>query len=338
VVIEIYDDKGKVKGAGSGFLVGADGRILTNYHVIAHTKQATVRLANGDAYDAVDVLDIDKRKDVALIKIKAVDLAYLTLGKSSTTQVGDPVFALGTPLGFLQNSLSQGLVSGVREGDGYHYFQMSAPISPGSSGGPVLNAKGEVIGIAVGTIEEGQNLNFAIPIDYAKGMLSSNQPRSLASIYEPEPEAKAEAHSQSTGADTFHTASAPAPSEEMKQRGTLIYLETKIGMWDKQDARSELGEPVRLRSVAGPDGTVYAYPDPTRLFREIELNFNAGTGKLQGVYGYPWSFTWAQCRQIWGDNAKTVRNKDGTKFYLYRDRRLTVYVDDRGNVISLGVY
>src|SRR5690348_5063228 len=77
VLIDIYDAKGEVSGKGSGFLVSAEGAILTTYHVIAHTRQATVRLANEDAYDAVDVLEVDKRKDIALIKIKGFGLPYL---------------------------------------------------------------------------------------------------------------------------------------------------------------------------------------------------------------------------------------------------------------------
>ena len=88
VLIETYGEDGKVSAAGSGFLVGASGEILTNYHVIAHTKRATVRLANDDAYDDVTVLDIDKRKDIALIKIKAVGVPYLKLGRSGSLQVG----------------------------------------------------------------------------------------------------------------------------------------------------------------------------------------------------------------------------------------------------------
>src|SRR5256885_2198963 len=88
VLIETYSEDNKVNGSGSGFLVGANGEILTNFHVIAHTKRVTVRLANDDAYDEVGVLDSDRRKDIALIKIKAVGLPYLKLGRSSPTQVG----------------------------------------------------------------------------------------------------------------------------------------------------------------------------------------------------------------------------------------------------------
>ena len=78
VLVEVYGDDGKVSESGSGFLVSAEGQILTNFHVIAHSKRATVTLANGDAYDSVGVLDVDKRKDIALLKIKAVGLPYLS--------------------------------------------------------------------------------------------------------------------------------------------------------------------------------------------------------------------------------------------------------------------
>lgn len=209
VTIELYDSKGEVFKSGSGFIVSPEGAILTNYHVIAHSKQATVRLANRDAYDTVEVLDIDKHKDIALIKIKAFGLPSLILGRSNTVEVGDTVFSLSNPLGVLENTLSQGIVSGIRPRDGYHEFQISAPISHGSSGGPIFDANGEVVGIAVGFFEGGQNLNFAIPIDYARGMLSATEARPLASVYEPEPDNSASAAGLK-GKDAQPT----APSEE----------------------------------------------------------------------------------------------------------------------------
>src|SRR5271167_2323478 len=102
VLIEIYDSKGEVSAKGSGFLVSAEGAILTNYHVVAHTKRATVRLANEDAYDTVEVLEIDKRKDIALIKIKGFGLPYLKLGRSQNVEVGETVYSLSNPLGVFQ--------------------------------------------------------------------------------------------------------------------------------------------------------------------------------------------------------------------------------------------
>lgn len=107
VLIQTYDNAGNVAGAGSGFVIASDGRILTNFHVIAHTKRATVRLANDDACDKVYVLGVDKRKDIAFLKIDAVNLVPLKLGNSSTTQIGDKVYTLGTPLGFLQSTMQR---------------------------------------------------------------------------------------------------------------------------------------------------------------------------------------------------------------------------------------
>jgi S1-C subfamily serine protease len=170
---------------GSGFLVSSDGKIVTNLHVIAHTKKATVRLDNGDAYDDVQVLDFDKRKDIAILKIKGADLPFLRLGKSANEDIGSTVYTISNPIGY-QNTLSQGLISSIRSRDGFHVLQITAPISHGSSGGPLLNAKGEVIGVTSSVDDKGQNINFAIPVDYARGLLvSPGQVRSLASVYDP---------------------------------------------------------------------------------------------------------------------------------------------------------
>jgi S1-C subfamily serine protease len=172
-------------GSGSGFLVSADGRIVTCYHVIAHTKKATVRLGIGDAFDDVEVLDLDKRKDIAIIKIKAIELPFLDLGESAQVEIGATVYSVSNPEGY-KDTLSQRLISGIRNYDGYRLFQTTAPGSHGSSGGPLLNEQGQVIGISSSGVEIGQNLNFAIPIDYVRGMLASPaQPRSPASIYDP---------------------------------------------------------------------------------------------------------------------------------------------------------
>jgi len=338
VLIETYNEKGEVSAAGSGFIISADGKILTNYHVVAHTKQATVRLANNDAYDSVDVLDIDKRKDIALIKIKAVSLPFLSLGQSSPVDVGDAVFSLSTPLGILQNTLSNGIVSGIRSGDGYRYFQITAPISHGSSGGPIFNSKGEVVGIAAATISEGQNLNFAIPIDYAKGMIASpSAPRSLSAIYEPEPPSP----DQRQPADLQKTkASADEKTQEyLKQYGIVPYLEHQFGLWTLEDSKVLLGDPHGHRFGAGdPIPEIWAYDDPTKFARQIELVFDGRTKKLHDFYIYPINVTWNDCKTLWGNNVRTQKNADGTRFHLYKDRHLNVLVSPNDTVISFGVY
>jgi len=342
VVIETYGDDGKVNGTGSGFIVRADGAILTNYHVIAHTKRATVRLANGDAYDDVTVLDFDKRKDIALIKIKAVGLPALRLGRSADVQVGDTLYALGNPLGEeLTNTLSAGLLSGIRQGDGYHLFQLSTPISQGSSGSPVFNAEGDVVGIIQSSIEEGQNLNFAVPIDYAAGMLDSKDSRSLESTYEPVPAAEG-----TPGANQPTAAGpAPIPSDNLKA-DAIDYLGGKIGLWTKEDAEKELGQPFSRRD--GLTGTVvtsdiYKYKSPLPNFGAIELNFDRTTKLLIAPYFYYANpVTWEAVKAKLGGDYKKVKFANGVSARLYsypaQVHRLYVFVNSDGYVINLGVW
>jgi hypothetical protein len=277
VLIETYGDDGKVAGSGTGFLVSADGRILTNFHVIAHTKRATVRLVNDDAYDSVNVLDVDKRKDIALLKIKAINLPYLKLGRSNSAQIGDKVYTLGNPLGVFQNTLSEGLLSGIRQMDGYKMFQLSAPISHGSSGSPVFSAQGEVIGIVEALISEGQNLNFAIPIDYATGMLDSRELQPLSAFYEPE-EPK-----QMLEAAPKEQASSVSPSASIKQ-DAFTYIGTKIGIWTKKDAELELGKPIDQRDGILNNSVfadIYRYPSPVSNFASIELSATGRTKRCE---------------------------------------------------------
>ena len=340
VIIEVTGNDGKLVKTGSGLLVSADGKLLTNYHVISHSKQATVRLANGDAYDFIEVIAIDKRKDIALLKIPAVDLPSAKLGRSNAVEIGHTVYSIGSPLG-LQNTLSQGLVSGIRDMDGYRLFQISAPISHGSSGGPVFNTNGEVIGIAVLTIEGGQNLNFAIPIDYARGMLGMSQTQPLASIYEPEPQPDPKAEPQPEATKT--PASAAVIPDEMR-KGAFFFLENKMGIWKFYDARQVLGEPVRQRdALAGTsvDGSIYAFPDPTRSMRDFELNFSGRTGVLRAVYAYPNPVPVMRLKQaqaLWGRDYREVKNENGTRTYVYNKRRLLVTTDAKGDIVQLGVY
>lgn len=157
---------------GSGFIVDPSGLVLTNLHVIENAEAARVKLASGDIYDNVAVLAEDVRRDIALLHIRGFGLPTLELGDSDSVRVGAYVVAIGSPLG-LENTVSDGIVSGERQLEGYRLYQITAPISPGSSGGPIMDEKGRVIGIATAQISEGQNLNFAVPINYARGMIAN---------------------------------------------------------------------------------------------------------------------------------------------------------------------
>jgi V8-like Glu-specific endopeptidase len=351
VAVEAIGPDGKPTKTGTGFLISSDGRFLTNYHVISHSKQATVHLANGDAYDTVEVLSVDKRKDIALLKIQAVELPYLALGRSGAVEIGDTIYSVSNPLGTaLQNTLSQGLVSGKRDMDGYRVLQVSAPISHGSSGGPIFNTAAEVVGVAAFSFEGGQSLNFAIPIDYARGMLSANNPQPLASVYEPEPPpeiqkpGQAEPQLPPPSASPTHsqTSVAPATIPPDMRNQISIYLERQMRVWTDVEAQQALGNPLRHRFAYDQNksliGDIYAYADPTRLYREFELTFDSNTKKLTGIFMYPWNLTWEQGKRMWGEDARIVKNPDGSRLYLYRTRRLNVLVGKDGKIVSFGVY
>ena len=169
-------------GQGSGVIVDAAGVFVTNLHVIRGDTTASVKLANGDVYDDVAVIDVDERKDLVLLKIKAFGLVPAVLGDSDEEQAGDRVVLIGSPRG-LELSVSDGLISALREsGDGYRLFQTSAAASPGSSGGGMFNEFGELIGIVSSKIADGENLNFGIPVNYMRGLLSSQSRMTLTEL------------------------------------------------------------------------------------------------------------------------------------------------------------
>ena len=167
------------EGQGSGFIIDHDGHILTNYHVIAEARQVEVTLHNRKKYRAT-VVGTDRSHDLAIIQIKVPDLAPMTLGDSKNLQVGQKVYAIGNPFG-LSGTLTSGLVSSIRsvqEPEGVtidEAIQTDAAINPGNSGGPLLNSRGEVIGInTMIASNSGQNagIGFAIPINTAKAVLN----------------------------------------------------------------------------------------------------------------------------------------------------------------------
>ncbi len=169
-------------GLGTGFVVGRDGRIATNVHVIGGASEATVVLADGREFKDVEVMATDDSHDLIVLRIGAKNLIPLTLGDSSKVRPGERVVAIGHPLG-LGNTVSDGLVSAVREVTPLlTVLQISAPISPGSSGGPLFNDRGEVIGISTLIVTQGQNLNFGMPINQLKPMLASTKGTPLAAL------------------------------------------------------------------------------------------------------------------------------------------------------------
>jgi hypothetical protein len=197
ILILMSDKEGHPVAQGSGFLVSKDGRVVTNYHVIKSGSSAVIKLPDGAFFPVEGVLVSDKARDVAIIKAHGNNFRALALGDSGQLQVGEEVVAIGSPLS-LESTVSNGIVSGIRtvEDEGGKFLQITVPISPGSSGGPLFNMAGEVVGITTSHLKGGENLNFAIPINAVKPMLLSR----FSKVHSLPEEAEPVTAEQATGA------------------------------------------------------------------------------------------------------------------------------------------
>jgi serine protease Do len=172
----VPDQEIKQQSLGSGFIIDKDGYIMTNNHVVAGAEEIKVKLADGREFKA-KVVGRDSKTDLALIKISSLfkNLPVLPLGDSDTIRVGDWVLAIGNPFG-LGHTVTQGIISAtgrvIGSGPYDDFLQTDAPINPGNSGGPLINLKGEVIGINSAIIATGQGIGFAIPSNMAKNVAS----------------------------------------------------------------------------------------------------------------------------------------------------------------------
>lgn len=166
-------------GSGSGFFVSSDGLIVTNKHVVADERaEYTVITKDGTEYGA-KVLARDPSNDIAIIKIEGQDFPAVTLGDSDKIRVGETIIAIGNPLGEFENSVSRGIISGLKRnleagsgrGDSEHLsdiIQVDAAINPGNSGGPLFNLSGEVVGVNVAMAAGAQSIGFSLPINQVK--------------------------------------------------------------------------------------------------------------------------------------------------------------------------
>ncbi len=181
VVIHGKTDSGDV--LGSGFVISMDGKIVTNFHVIKDLNTAAVQLTNGDLFDSVSVLATDERRDIAILKIAGFNLPALELGDSDSLMVGEPLVIVGSPKG-LDGTVTAGILSSVRDsGEGFRVLQTDAAVNPGNSGGPLVNAKGQAIGIVSFKLRSAESLNFAIPINYLRGILNNlHEPMTLSQM------------------------------------------------------------------------------------------------------------------------------------------------------------
>lgn len=179
-LVLIQDKKGKYISLGTGFVVEM-GIVATNLHVIKGGIRGVVKLSSQSNIEKIaGVLAINPEWDLVLLSVPGLNKEALPLGDDSSVSVGNRIYAIGNPRG-LEGTFSEGIVSSVRKDESGMVFQVTSPISEGSSGGPLLNNQGQVIGVAFSTIKDGQNLNFGIPVRYLKTLLGS-KPRSLRSL------------------------------------------------------------------------------------------------------------------------------------------------------------
>jgi Tfp pilus assembly protein PilF len=164
VVVVTYNEKGEPISQGSGFIVRSDGAVVTNYHVISNAKDIKVKVGD-KILDVEGLIYTDKENDLVILKVKGEKLPVVKLGDIAKANVGEKVYVISSPEG-LENTISDGLLSGIRDiASDKKVLQITAPVSSGSSGSPVFNKDGEVIGIATFLLEEAQNLNFAMPVN-----------------------------------------------------------------------------------------------------------------------------------------------------------------------------
>ncbi|MES2930700.1 MAG: trypsin-like peptidase domain-containing protein [Patescibacteria group bacterium] len=183
----VYTQRGMEKkqiGSGSGFLISRDGLIVTNRHVLSDATAIYDVLLNDGRKLTGQIVSRDESLDVAIIKIEGTGFPYLTLGNSDTLEVGQSVVAIGNALGEFKNSVSAGVISGLSrsitasDGRGQSeqldkIIQTDAAINPGNSGGPLLNLRGEVVGINVAVAQGSENIGFALPINGAKVIIAA---------------------------------------------------------------------------------------------------------------------------------------------------------------------
>ncbi len=228
VLVTGITDDGKM--LESGFLISGDGKILTNLHVVQHLRSGGVQLASGERFDSFSVLAFDERKDIAIIKIAGFDLPSVSLGNSKTVQVGEPVLTMGSPLG-LQGSVTTGVLSSFRDdpfGGSFKMIQTDASINPGNSGGPLVNQRAEAVGIIRYKIGGTENLNFAVPINYLRGMMDA--PLAAMSLDELRAKLakKTDVFQQSEGFPARWKSLASGTTKILRRDGDRMYVETVL--------------------------------------------------------------------------------------------------------------
>lgn len=169
VTIISLDHNGQPLSVGTGFFINSKGFIATNHHVFEGSSTVVIKAIDGKNGEIIEIINDDPELDLSIAKTSFKNSPSVSYGDVGNISIGEAVVVIGNPVG-LERTVSNGIVSGIREYNQIKIIQITAPISPGSSGGPVFNENGNVIGIATAYLDRGQNLNFAIPINYLKNL------------------------------------------------------------------------------------------------------------------------------------------------------------------------
>jgi hypothetical protein len=349
VIVEALDERGSVIGQGSGFIATPNGAIVSNLHVIQGAASLRVKLPSGDVYKTTDLVDVDDTKDIAIIKIKGFKLPTVTLGDSDKSETGDNVVAISSPEG-LVNSLTTGVISGVRRLDTHRVFQITAPISRGSSGGALFNSNGEVIGVVTYLLKSGQNINFAVPINYARGMIGDQVTSSLAKL---QPPAKPQAENKTE--DIYNTDQPIQSQIVTATRGKLgmtqqepvfvrpdealalfyrlvegigLYTTKEVGDLTRTAALvktsdSDETEELTIKYLSFHSGVAMNFSKPDRLLSSVELLVTWSLDDLKNTFGEKFK-------------KRTVNKQQVLDFgKLPSGRQLVALMDGNGNVRSV---
>jgi len=345
VQVVTYDAAHKSLRRGSGFIVSSEGLVVTSHHVLRGARSAEVINSNGEVFEVVSITAEDLRHDLAILRVAGFGLPTVPLGDVREVGLGEPVTVIGSPLG-LSNTVSDGIVSAKRDMDGSRILQITAPISTGSSGGPVFDSRGRVIGVLAGYYPRGQNVNFAVPIEYARGLLDVPE-RSLSVTV------VGLKRSRLLGDGERHDRDL---SLEAVLRGDGVDGEEETA-WALQPRRVEL-DSVKQHPVTGPSELVGLWE-----IREMSRVPGTKSAVYRGVwasdavtlegsfYGalvsgtdYESEFDPRWLRSFEGDvepgGRATLRGEQGCTYYVHAsaDAMVGVYecVDDRGRVYDLG--
>jgi tetratricopeptide (TPR) repeat protein/SH3-like domain-containing protein len=181
-LIVVWDKAGKATNIGTGFFISRDGKLVTNAHVLQGADRAEAKLENGANYNILGILKAAVDKDLVIAKAEAKDVPSLSIASGQLPEPGTRIVVVGSPVG-LEGTVSEGIVSGQRTAKpNDQWLQITAAISPGSSGSPVINAQGQVIGVSTFVIEKAQSVNFARPAEYILDLL-----KQVGEPTEPEP-------------------------------------------------------------------------------------------------------------------------------------------------------